>query len=59
MGSLVVVVAQPPGQVGGAGVGGAVWQRVGPLAQAGLDEALGLAVLPSPGLQFVGTLEGS
>ena len=44
MGSLVVVVAQPARQVGGAGVGAAVRQGVGPLAQQGLDEALGLAV---------------
>jgi hypothetical protein len=29
MGSLVVVVAQPPGQVGGAGVGAAVRQSIG------------------------------
>jgi hypothetical protein len=43
-GSLVVVVAQPSGQVGRAGVGAAVPQCVGPLAEQGLDEPLGLAV---------------
>ena len=35
MGPLVVVVAQPPRQVGGAGVGAAVRQGVGPFAQEG------------------------
>ena len=44
MRSLVVVVAQPSRKVGGAGVGAAVRQGVGPLTQERLDEALGLAV---------------
>jgi hypothetical protein len=54
-----VVVVEPGAERGGAFVRGRKGARIGPLAQAGLDEALGLAVLPSPGLQFVGTLEGS
>src|SRR4029450_13092010 len=44
MRSLLIVVAQPSGQVGGAAVGAAVRQGVGPLTQERLDEALGLAV---------------
>jgi hypothetical protein len=44
MGSLVVVVAQPSGRVGGAAVRAAVRQGVGPLAQERLNEAFGLAV---------------
>ena len=44
MGSLVVVVAQPARQVGSAGIGAAIGQGVGPLAQQSLDEPFGLAI---------------
>jgi hypothetical protein len=44
MRSLVVVVPQPPGQVGSAGIGAAIGQGIGPFAQQGLDEPLGLAI---------------
>jgi hypothetical protein len=45
MGSLVVVVPQPSGQVGGTALGAAVRKGVGPLPQERLDEAFGLAVI--------------
>jgi hypothetical protein len=42
MGTMPVVAVQPEGQLGGALVGGVVGAGIGPFAQAGLDEALGL-----------------
>jgi hypothetical protein len=44
MGAMPVVAVKPDGQFGGAVLRGAVRPGVGPFAQAGLDEALGLAV---------------
>jgi hypothetical protein len=42
---MPVVAVQPDGQFGGAFFRGGVRPGVGPFAQAGLDEALGLAVI--------------
>jgi hypothetical protein len=36
---------QPEGQLGGTAVGGLVGLGVGPFAQGGLDESLGLSVI--------------
>ena len=44
MGAMPVVAVKPEGQLGGALLGGVVGACVGPFAQAGLDEALGLSV---------------
>ena len=44
MGAMPVVAVKPAGQLGGALLGGVIGVRVGPFAQAGLDEALGLAI---------------
>ena len=44
MGPLEVVVAEPAREVGGTRLGTAVRQGVGPFAQEGLNEPLGLAV---------------
>ena len=45
VGSMPVVVVQPRGQGGGPCGGGRIGRGVAPLAQRGLDEALGLAVI--------------
>ena len=44
MGAMPIVVVKPDGQFGGALIGCVVGSRVGPLAQARLDQALGLSV---------------
>ena len=44
MGAMPVIAVKPDGQFGGALVGCVVGCGVGPLAQAGLNEALGLSV---------------
>src|SRR5882724_13353886 len=44
MAALPIVVVQPRGQGLGAGAGTGIGAPIGPLAQQGLDEALGLAV---------------
>ena len=45
MGTMPVVAVGPDGQFGGAWIGCVVGSRIGPLAQARLDEALGLSVI--------------
>jgi hypothetical protein len=44
MGAMPGIAVEPSGQRGGAFFRGAVRPGVSPLAQAGLDEALGLSV---------------
>ena len=46
MGAMPVVAVKPDGQFGGALIGCVVGSRIGPLAQARLDEALGLSIGP-------------
>ena len=45
MGAMPVVAVKPDGQFGGAVFRGAVRPGVGPFAQAGLGEALGVAII--------------
>src|SRR5882757_7282116 len=45
MGAMPVIAVKPNGQFGGALLGCVVGSCVGPLAQAGLNEALGLSVI--------------
>ena len=45
MWAMPVVAVKPDGQFGSALIGCVVGSRIGPLAQAGLDEALGLSVI--------------
>lgn len=44
MGSMPIVAVQPVGKLGRSLVGMLIGERVGPLAQAGLDKSLGFAV---------------
>jgi hypothetical protein len=44
MGAMPVVAVKPGGQFGGALIGCVVGSRIGPFAQASLDEAFGLSI---------------
>src|SRR5690242_11438089 len=44
MSPVLVVPGEPTGQIDGSPLGGPEWDGIGPFAQQGLNEALGLAV---------------